>query len=83
MNKIQDNASLHENTVQKVAAENIKKKRSRGASKRKPSSRVQLRKWSDGLDERIVKQVLGMGVDLACVEVRGPYEVIVHNNPRE
>lgn len=82
MNNVQKIASLHEKTVQKVASDNLKK-RARSNSKRKSNSRVQVRTWCDGVDARIVEKVLSMGVDLTCVEVRGPYEVVIHNNPRK
>ena len=83
MRKVQQRAALHERAVQKVAAENVKFSKPRGKAKRKPNTKVVKSHWSDGVDPRIVKAVKEMHIPQVWrrIEVVGPEEVIIHNNP--
>jgi len=86
MAKVQQNANLHEKTVKKVAENAIAAyptKRARGKAKRPRNTTVQVRIWSDGVNEMIVDYVLRNKIDYRLIEIVSEDEIIIHNNPED
>lgn len=86
MAKVQRTASLHEKTVKKIADNAVASyptKRTRGKARRPGNTRVQVRIWSDGVDELIVKWVEDNKIDYRLIEIVSETEIIIHNNPED
>ncbi len=86
MNKVQKRASVHEKTVQAVASGAIKQEKLSKKNALKPrrprNSRVKIRRWSDGVDERIVAYILANKIHPSRIQVNSPTEVIIKNDSR-
>jgi hypothetical protein len=77
--KVQKKASLHEETVKKVARDNITKpRRVRGKAKRPNTSKVVRKHWSDNMHPMIVAYVKKHKISHTRIDVRGPEEIVIH-----
>lgn len=85
MARVRKTVSLHESTVKKVAIEGTPsaKRAARRKSRRPRNTVVQVRIWSDGVNELIVDWVNKQGIDYRLIEIRSENEIVIRNNTEE
>lgn len=81
MARVRKTVSLHETTVKKVAENAIASYPSKPRKKaaRPRNTAVQIRVWSDGVNEMIVDWVNQNNIDYRLIEIVSEDEIIIHN----